>query len=107
MTQPQKTRRQVLEEFAASHPHDAFARYGLALECSNSGDHDAAIEHFRQLLADHPDYVAGYQQLGQLLARLARTEEAKQVFSAGIAVAQRVGNQHAWTEMEAALAELR
>ncbi len=106
MTQPQKTRRQVLEEFAAAHSHDAFARYGLALECSNSGDHGAAIEHFRQLLTDHPDYVAGYQQLGQLLARLARTEEAKQVFTAGIGVAQRVGNQHARTEMEAALAEL-
>ena len=106
MTQPQKTRRQMLEEFAATHPDDAFARYGLALECSKTGDHDAAIEHFRKLLAEHPDYVAGYQQLGQLLARLARSEEAKQVFTAGIGVAQRVGNEHARSEMEAALGEL-
>ncbi len=106
MTQPQKTRRQMLEEFAAAHPDDAFARYGLALECSKSGDHDAAIGHFRKLLAEHPDYVAGYQQLGQLLARLARSEEAKQVFTAGIGVAQRVGNDHARSEMEAALGEL-
>ncbi len=106
MTQPQKTRRQMLEEFAVAHPDDAFARYGLALECSKSGDHDAAIEHFRKLLAEHPDYVAGYQQLGQLLARLARSEEAKQVFTAGMGVAQRVGNEHARSEMEAALGEL-
>lgn len=106
MTQPQKSRRQMLEEFAAAHPDDAFARYGLALECSNTGDHDAAIEHFRKLIADHPDYVAGYQQLGQLLARLARTEEAKQAFAAGIAAAGRAGNEHARSEMETFLAEL-
>jgi len=106
MTQPQKTRRQMLEEFAAAHPDDAFVRYGLALECSKSGDDDAAIGHFRKLLAEHPDYVAGYQQLGQLLARLARSEEANQVFTAGIGVAQRVGNDHARSEMEAALGEL-
>jgi tetratricopeptide (TPR) repeat protein len=107
MTQPQKTRRQVLEEFAAAHPNDAFARYGLALECAKGGDHEAAIAHLRQLLAEHPDYVAGYQQLGQVLARLARSEEARQALTAGIAAAQRTGNQHARTEMEALLSELR
>jgi len=106
MTQPQKTRRQMLEEFAAAHPDDAFARYGLALECSRTGDHDAAIEHFRKLIADHPDYVAGYQQLGQLLARLARNEEAKQILTAGMTAAGRAGNQHARSEMETLLGEL-
>ena len=106
MTQQQKTRRQMLEEFSAAHPQDAFARYGLALECAHSGDSDAAIEHFRRLLADHPDYVAGYFHCGQLLARLARTEEARQVLTAGVAVAQKVGNLHAGSEMQAALDEL-
>ncbi len=106
MTQQQKTRRQMLEEFTRAHPRDAFVRYGLALECAKDGDYDAAIEHFRQLLADHPDYVAGYFHYGQLLVKLARTEEAKQILSAGIAVAQKAGNEHAGTEMQAALTEL-
>ena len=106
MTQPQKTRRQTLEEFIAEKPNDAFARYGLALECAKGGDSDAAIEHFRQLLAAHPDYVAGYFQYGQLLARLARTDEAKQILATGISVAGRTGDQHARSEMEAALGEL-
>ncbi len=106
MTQPQKTRRQMLEEFVAAHSQDAFALYGLAVECANSGDHDAAIEHFRRLLAAHPEYVVGYFQYGQLLARLTRNEEARQILSAGIAAAQRVGDQHASTEMQAALENL-
>jgi len=106
MTQQQKTRRQLLEEFAAANPNDAFARYGLALECSTSGDHEAAIKYFRQLLSAHPEYVAGYFHFGRLLARLARTEEAKQILTTGISVARQVGDQHACTEMEAALAEL-
>ncbi len=106
MTQPQKTRRQMLEEFVGANPSDAFARYGLALECAKNGDHDAAREHFRQLLAAHPDYVAGYFQYGQLLARLERTDEARQVLTAGIDIARRLGNQHAAAEMEAARDEL-
>ncbi len=39
MTQPEKkTRRQMLEEFVAAKPNDAFARYGLAMECATTGD---------------------------------------------------------------------
>jgi len=106
MTQPQKTRRQLLEDFTAAHPYDAFARYGLALECSSGGDHDAAILHFRQLLATHPGYVAGYFQLGQLLGRLGRTEEARQTLASGVTVAHKAGDHHAGSEMEAVLKEL-
>ena len=55
MTQPEKkTRRAMLEEFAAAHPNDAFARYGLAIECANQGDHAAATENFDKLLSRSP-----------------------------------------------------
>jgi tetratricopeptide (TPR) repeat protein len=107
MTQPQKkTRRAMLEEFAAAHPNDAFARYGLAIECANQGDHAAATENFDKLLADHPDYVTGYFQYGQFLARLSRIDEARRTLTNGIEVALRTGNQHAAEEMEAAIAQL-
>ena len=106
MTQPQKSRRQMLEEFLAASPNDAFARYGLALECASSGEHETAIQQFRQLLATHPGYVGAYFQLGQLLARLARKDEAKAILSAGIAVAQQAGESHARDEMQAALMAL-
>lgn len=100
------SRRQKLEEFVAKNPGDAFARYGLAMECVNGGDTAAAEEHFRALLKASPDYVAGYYHYGQLLVRLKRKEEAREVLSNGVAVAQRAGNSHAAEEMRAALAEI-
>ena len=106
-TQPQKkTRRQILEDFVAATPTDAFARYGLAMECANSGDAPAADQNFKALLASHPEYVAGYFQFGQFLAKAGRTEEARSTLRAGIATAMRTGDEHARSEMETALAEL-
>ena len=107
MTQPaKKSRRNKLEEFVATHPQDAFARYGLAMECANQGDSDAAITNFEKLLAENPNYVAGYFQYGQFLARLSRTADAKRTLGHGIEAARRTGDQHAGSEMEAALAQL-
>lgn len=106
-TQPQKkTRRQMLEEYVAAKPNDAFARYGLAMDCANAGDAPAADEHFKALLETHPQYVAGYFQFGQFLARTGRTEQARSMLREGIATAQRTGDDHARSEMEAALSEL-
>ena len=106
-TQPQKkTRRQMLEEFVAAKPNDAFARYGLAMDCANAGDSAAADEHFKALLGSHPEYVAGYFQFGQFLARTGRADEARSTLHAGIETAQRTDDDHARSEMEAALAEL-
>ena len=106
MPSQKKTRRQVLEEFVAKKPDDAFSRYGLALECMNSSDSAAAEQHFRALLEHNPSYIPGYQMYGQLLASARRIEEARKVLTAGIAAASKAGNQHARSEMEALLNEL-
>jgi tetratricopeptide (TPR) repeat protein len=107
MAQMQKTRREILEEFVARKPADAFARYGLALECVKSGDSSAATAHFDKLLEINPEYVAAYFQFGQLLGRLGRLEEARKLLSDGIVVAQKTGDMHARDEMQAALTLLR
>lgn len=107
MTQAQKSRREILEQFVAARPADAFARYGLALECAKLGDDRAAATHFQHLVEKHPDYVATYFQYGQFLAKLGREAEARKMLSAGIVVAQRAGDIHARDEMQAALNSLR
>jgi thioredoxin-like negative regulator of GroEL len=106
MTEQKKTRRQMLEEFVAKKPDDAFSRYGLAMECVNSGDPAAADTHFRTLLERNADYIPAYLMYGQLLARESRTNEAKQILSNGIAAATKARNEHARSEMETLLHEL-
>jgi len=106
MTQTQKSRREVLESFVAAKPDDAFARYGLALECVKLGDDSAAIDNFKQLLKVHPEYVPGYFQYGQLLARLGQIPEARRILTAGVEAAQLAGDFHARDEAQAALQDL-
>ena len=107
MTPTQKSRREMLEQFLVQKPEDAFARYGLALECVKQGDDQAASDHFRKLLEAHPAYVAGYFQFGQLLTRIGKIEEAKKLLSHGVVVAQKAGDMHARDEMQSALTLLR
>jgi tetratricopeptide (TPR) repeat protein len=105
--EPKKSRRETLEQFVTERPTDAFARYGLALECAKMGDNDSAVGHFRTLIENHPDYVVGYFQFGQLLGKLGHIEQARSVLSDGIAKAEKTGDKHARDEMEAALVFLR
>jgi len=106
MTEQKKTRRQMLEDFVAKKPDDAFSRYGLALECMNSGDTTAANGHFRALLAHNADYVPAYLMYAQMLTRESRNEEARQVLYTGIEAASKTGDQHARSELEALLADI-
>ena len=96
----------MLTEILSQNPNDAFARYGLALEYSNTGDVDRALEEFGKLLTTHPDYTAGYFMAAQALARADRVVEAKKMLGDGIASAKRTGNSHAQSEMEGMLADL-
>ncbi len=107
MTQTQKSRREILEQFVVDKPTDAFARYGLALECAKIGEDEAANENFKKLLETNPNYVAGYYQFAQFLARIGRLDEARKLLSDGVVVAQNAGDMHARDEMQAALALLR
>jgi predicted Zn-dependent protease len=96
----------MLNDILAQNPDDAFARYGLAVEYSNAGQVENALQEFRKLLTTHPDYTAGYFMAAQTLAKAARAEEAKKMLRKGIASATRSGNGHALSEMEGMLAEL-
>ena len=96
----------MLTEILSGNPNDAFARYGLAMEYSNQGNVDLAMEEFRKLLDTHPDYTAGYFMAAQALARANRVDEARKMLGDGIISAKRTGNGHAQSEMEGMLADL-
>ena len=96
----------MLQEILEQAPDDAFARYGLALEYSNAGDTDQALDHFGKLLLKHPDYTAGYFMAAQTLAKADRIDEAKKMLDDGIASAKRTSNAHALSEMQDMLGTL-
>lgn len=96
----------MLEEFVVEKPDDTFSRYGLAMECMNSGDASAAESHFRALLERNPDYVPAYLMFAQMLVRESRTSDAKQVLSSGIVAAIKKGDEHARSEMDTLLGDL-
>jgi tetratricopeptide (TPR) repeat protein len=100
MTMTAKTRKDRILEMLADDPNDAFLRYGLGMEYLSEGAHEEALRTFRELTEVAPDYVPGYQQAGQVLTKLGRTDEARDFFRRGIATAQKVGNAHARDEMQ-------
>lgn len=97
----------MLNEILGQNPGDAFARYGLAMEYSKSGNVERAMEEFEKLLAAHPDYTAGYFMGAQTLVTANRREEARKMLVEGISSAVRTGNSHAQSEMTALLDELK
>ena len=97
----------ALNEILQLDPANAFARYGLAMEHLSRGDTDAALAEFATCIEHNPDYVPAYQMSAQTLAKLNRTPEALERLHAGIAAANRTGNQHALAEMDAMREELR
>ncbi len=99
-------RLQMLTQFLELNPGDAFARYGLAMEYSKTGQTEEALSQFSRLLELHPDYTNGYFMAAQTLERAGRTAEAKAMLEKGIDAANRTGNRHALSEMSGMLEEI-
>jgi predicted Zn-dependent protease len=96
----------ALNEILQLDPTNAFARYGLAMEHVAQGNPEAALLEFETLIGQTPDYVPAYQMSGQTLMKLGRNEAALLRLRDGIATANRLGNAHAASEMQAAVDEL-
>jgi predicted Zn-dependent protease len=95
-----------LKEILELDPKNSFARYGIAMELANQGDTTAALAEFDTLLANDPDYTAGYFMSAQTLVSAGRKPEAAGRLRAGISCAARCGNSHAIHEMQTMLDEL-
>src|SRR5271165_4114867 len=94
---------EALKAMVTQNPADAFARYGLAMELINGGDVEGAVEEFRALLEHNPNYAAAYFHGGQALEKLGDVEQAREFYKKGMEVTARTGDQHARSELEAAL----
>lgn len=94
-------RREKIRAMLDGNPDDQTLLYMLAMECDKAGDDDEALDLFQQLMNDTTPYVPAFLMAGQLLARLDRTDEARQIYTLGIEEAQKQDNAHAAGEMTA------
>ncbi len=96
----------ILNQMLAQDPNNAFARYGLAMEYSKSGELEQAVGEFKNLLTKDESYVAAYYHGGQALEKLSRLDEAREMYEKGIEASTRKGDLHTRSEIEAALSLL-
>jgi tetratricopeptide (TPR) repeat protein len=94
---------EILKSMVEQNPTDSFARYGLAMEYRNGGDLPSAMAEFRTLMSVSPDYSPAYFHGGQTLERMGLLDEAREVYTKGVEVTIRIGNEHARSEMQGAL----
>lgn len=99
-------RLETLKKFVETNPSDCFARYGVAQEHLKRGEHEQAIGQFTKIFEINPDYQAAYYHAGKAYEKLGRKQEALTTYRKGIEVASRSGDQHAQSELQAALDEL-
>jgi len=106
MTLPKSKKLQMLEKLTEEGSEDPFHWYALALEYRNLERHDEALQTFTTLRTRKSDYVPMYLMCGQMLDKLARKDDAREWYEAGIAAARKKGDSHAVGELEGALAAL-
>jgi Tfp pilus assembly protein PilF len=99
-------RLQNLLSLTKEDPNNTFIRYGLAMEFARLNRTEEALRSFQEVLQKDPLYVAAYYQMGTLLVRHGKIEEAKTAYSEGIKVAVQKADWHAKSELEAALESL-
>ena len=96
----------MLEKLTAGGSQDAFHWYALAMEYRGLERHDEALQTFTALRTREPEYVPMYLMCGQMLDKLARTDDAREWYEAGMVAARKKGDAHALSELEAARATL-
>ena len=96
----------TLTAILEQNPTDAFARYGLAMAYATEGNRDQALSEYSTILTHTPEYVPAYQMSAQVLLKVGRIEEARSRLADGVTVAQKTGNAHAASEMQAMLDDL-
>jgi len=97
---------QRLKEMLGQDPNDSFSRYALALEYAGIREFQSAIDELETVIQRDPKYLAAFHQLGQILGRLNRTQEAKKIYRQGIDLAQELGEEKEAKEMREELEEL-
>lgn len=96
------TRLERLIEMRKEDPNDPFLLYAIAMEHQKAQQYELALTFYEELIETHPDYVGTYYHLGKLYEQLKKTDEADACYQIGMKVARKVGDNHAYNELQSA-----
>jgi tetratricopeptide (TPR) repeat protein len=96
------SRLQQLFRFLDDSPDESFLLFAIAKEYESAGDLDNALQYYLKLTETNPNYVGTYYHLAKLYERKAKFNDALQTYQTGMAVAQRLQDRHAYSELSGA-----
>src|SRR6476660_7230243 len=99
MDGPTSDKLRKLFEMLQRQPADTFLLYGVGMEYKKLNDPTRAVEYFDKVITTDPGYCYAYYQRGQVLEEAGDVPQAKQAYRDGVAAAERVGDQHAKSEL--------
>ena len=95
-----QNRLEALLKFHVQDPTDVFNMYAIALEYFSQKNYSNAEKYFKLLLEIDKNYIPAYMQCGIMKSNLSQVEEAKELFTIGIAKAKEQKDFHSAQEME-------
>lgn len=100
-------RLEQLKAFLNESPDDSFLQYAIALEHIKKGELENGLSYFEGLVKNDPDYIGTYYHLAKLYLKLRRKEDAETCYKNGIAVATKLNDFHALSELKNAYTNLQ
>lgn len=97
------TRLDQLQQMLLQEPNDEFLQYAIGIEYFSAGNFTKALDCFKIILNNKPDYLAAYYQTGKCYEELKQVEEAKNIYTLGIELAQKQNKQKTFSELNEAL----
>ncbi|MCH2081516.1 MAG: tetratricopeptide repeat protein [Saprospiraceae bacterium] len=88
--------------FHKESPTDSFILFALAKEYENQSELEIALQYYQQLTKNAPNYIGTYYHLGKLHERMDQAAFAFQTYKKGMAIAKKIGDQHALGELAGA-----
>lgn len=100
------SRIQTLAKAIKEHPEDSYYKFTLALEMLKLNEAGKARVLFETIVKSDPEYVGVYYHLAKLYVGLGENKRALDTYKEGIKIAEKQHNNHAKSELVAALLEL-
>jgi tetratricopeptide (TPR) repeat protein len=85
---------------------DTFTRYAISLEYISKKRYGDAIQNLEFIVENDKDYLAAYQQLGQIFAITGNKPKAIEIYKQGVEIALKIKDGHAASNLKSLIDQL-